>query len=53
MRRTADVARVAWFLTEAAPADRASRDDAPEPMPDWKFFGQPEPDSEFDEHITW
>ena len=28
-------------------------EDAPEPMPDWDLIGQPEPDVEFDQRVSW
>ena len=28
-------------------------DDAPEPVPDWDLLGQPEPDVEFDQRVSW
>ena len=28
-------------------------DDAPEPVPDWDLLGQPEPDVEFDQRLSW
>jgi hypothetical protein len=28
-------------------------DDAPQPLPDWDLLGQPEPELEFDQRITW
>ena len=28
-------------------------EDAPEPVPDWDLFGQPEPDVEFDQRVAW
>jgi hypothetical protein len=28
-------------------------DDDPGPMPDWDLLGQPEPDVEFDQRVSW
>jgi hypothetical protein len=28
-------------------------DDAPEPVPDWDLLGQPQPDVEFDQRVSW
>jgi hypothetical protein len=28
-------------------------DDAPEPLPHWDVFSQPEPDFEFDQRVAW
>jgi hypothetical protein len=28
-------------------------EDAPEPVPDWDCFGQPEPDFAFDQSVAW
>ncbi len=30
-----------------------SKGDAPEPMPEWDRFSQPEPDFEFDQRVAW
>jgi hypothetical protein len=36
-----------------APSNRATLDDAPEPMAGLDVLGQPEPDVEFDQRIAW
>ena len=59
MRPRAHIARVVAFAAEAArPANRAcprtSRlGDSPKPLPDWALLGQPEPDVEFDQRVSW
>lgn len=39
-----------WVLRAAHPP---AWDNAPEPMPQWGRFSQPEPDFEFDQRIAW
>ena len=56
----APVERILTHIGEPAqpPAIASARgppawEDAPESVPDWDLLGQPEPDFEFDQRISW
>jgi hypothetical protein len=56
MPPAADIASVIFCITEFFDRHACgppARDDAPEPVRDWDLLGQPEPDVEFDQRVSW